>query len=387
MPKIDTELLKKTSCIIYMNGNFVSTGLIFLMNNRPFAFTAGHSIYGTDFDKNTDKNDITVKVEKCFYTVEQIFGNVDFVKIHDIVLLLLESKNEVFDLLEIQFLNKPTDFHSLMFRGTYKLKYEVKKDNWNELFDNWDQKCTYDTNSINEQYIISYPNNYFRNEDYLGASDWLEGLSGSGIFIKNEQRLICVGILIRIPDNGNHGKIYCASVKPISGLFSEFKVTDNLEFEYDFDSLIIDIKEEIVNQTIIDWEVQTNNNERIENINNKLSIVYPQDTFVLEKNKLIKNFLSGSRVIDNLKKYNFKFSNYEKTNKLRDINNENSPEIIYCSNKVEAIKGLSDFQSKYEQFLAKYLQNNNFSIAEIKALTEYDIADWISNCSMKIYML
>lgn len=273
--------IKKTTALIFIDDKFISSGIIFKLKDQPFVITAGHTIYGNDFNQEVKIDTISVKYIDGDANVTQVIGDKAFAKNHDIVALKLEQILQN-DLPDIKFATLGNKSFPLMFRGTYyeKLLKNIDSTNsidWNNAIDNWNrEECKLDELLHNSsKFKINYPKEYFSNSNYSHGSEWLGGLSGSGIFIQNHNNLICIGTISEIMDKGNLGKVLCSSIKPLSKLI---------------DSLVID-KVETINSlnTTKNSPISTLNDEIIKSSiwqnsldkNSKYSINYKDDVELL----------------------------------------------------------------------------------------------------------
>lgn len=220
------ENIYKSTALIYENDRFISSGIIFLLDDKPFAITAGHSIYGKDFSMEIPIKQLIIKQDgkSPGFTVRKIYGNIELAKKHDITLLELNGSDTTKDLIALVFYNPPKDqSQPLMFRGKYRSATDIN--NW---FDGikFDEKV----NDDELKYKIKCPKEIFIDSNGLAGPEWLEGISGSGIFYCNADFLACAGIVIEIKDKGDTGKILCASFESFQRIFKDFKLRDSSSF-------------------------------------------------------------------------------------------------------------------------------------------------------------
>lgn len=369
--------LQKTTAEIFYNDEFLSTGVVFKILNKVYCITAGHSIYGKGFDDTKDSGNLKVQVLNHQYQVNSILGNLHFAKDHDIELMLIDCEINLLE--EVSFTPPPYNkIHSLLFRGRTGDHETINNIPGNH----------YDEPEIGTtKYKISCKKEYLRDSTDNHGSDWLGGWSGSGLFYENKTDVHCCGIIIEVLDKGDAGKILCASIRPLQELLPELNIIDNKEFDFDQELTDISISEIINNvdvESIKEWETNAVNNDdpRIAFINAKLPHLYPNQMLNFEKVSLIKNFMVGVDYIENkLSKHEtlkLKYDDAYKAFTLVDTN-------IIASDRREARNELARIKSDYEKYLASSLTSLGFSVPTITLLKEYAIAEWISDCSIKIF--
>jgi hypothetical protein len=376
-----TDKLKKTTALVYYNSKFVSSGIIFKINDAVYCITAGHSIYGKKYNETKSKEDLIVKTKNTNLLVESVIGDAFFAKKHDIVILKIEKCDNFSGILNIEFLKTPQNpIHNLIFRGSHDPNKGIFNHR-NNYFDETVNDCT--------KYRIETDKTKLVNHLYSHGSDWLQGISGSGIFYQDTQdKVHCCGIIVEIINKGNEGKLLCASIEPLVTLLPELSLipSDKLDYDFNLSSLSLSkIIEAHSAQVISDWEKKpendTEDNPRVSHINNKLPLIYPKSEFVVEKTRLIKNFSVGTYFLE------VGLANNETLKAFYDDAYESynlQEKTIYADTRKEARKTLGEIKEKYESYLHDMLEGKGFSRAIIILLKEYAISQWISNCSINI---
>lgn len=366
--------IQNTTAFIYYDNNFVSSAVVFKYGSSVYTITAGHSIYGQNFDEEKDKNRIKVQISNIDYNVSIVLGSAKFAREHDIEILKIDCNSESIE--NIQFTSSPVNsLHSLIFRGKNGESSTI-----NNVRKNYFDECKINTTKYK---IDCNKDNLRDNLDNYG-SDWLGGFSGSGLFYEDKEKIFCCGIVVEIIDKGNFGKILCASIPPLQELMPELVLVDNNIFDMEENLTNISLAK-IIDETNIDsvkeWENSEENNIRLKFINEKFPNLYPPEQIEQEKCNLIKRFKVGLEYIHNelsqLENLKRKYDDAYKVFTLED-------KTIYANSKQDARKELDLIKSKYEKYLTDSLQSKGFDTPTITLLKEYAISEWISDCSVSI---
>jgi hypothetical protein len=374
---IFSEEIKKTTGLLYCDDKFVGSGVVFLHNDKIYFVTAGHNIYGKAFDKTPEISKL--KVEFCenqFLNVLNLFGDVSFASTNDIIVLQLEASAnlETASLLTPVFSTIPKNpMHNLLLRG----KYANSKDIINKRKISYDQ--LHDVNK--NQFVVNIPKEQLVNSSFSSGSEWLNGMSGSGLFYENHNSIILTGVLIEILNKGNDGKMLIASVCVLNELIADLEIVNSnqidLESVFNAESLnsIIDDNDD---EVIADWERKASNNPQLDYINRKLREIYPETELLDQKRKLIRKLLIGNTFIETeLKKHEQLKQSYDLAYKVHDLEDKKD----YVNSKKEAKDLLNKIMSDYESYLTKEL-SGKIESSVIKLLTSYGVANWIANCSI-----
>jgi hypothetical protein len=374
--EILTDKLKKTTALVYYGRNFVSSGIVFKIIDKVYFITAGHSIYGKEFNETKEVNKLEVKVAGVYLPVDTILGNVDFAKKHDLVVLKIDDKDASLDILDFKFYSIPKNpSHRLIFRGSYDPEKGISN-NRDNLFDELEKDTT--------KYRIETKKEKLVNSFYDHGSDWLGGISGSGIFYQDKNEVCCCGIIVEIINKGDEGKIMCASFEPAVALLPELNLikSETLDFDSNLSKFSINkIIEDNTAEVISDWEIEPGNDPRVKHINNKLPLIYPESQLVIEKTRLIRNFCIGINFIE------LELTNNETLKALyNEVYNayDLQEKTIYADTRKEARVALNNIKDKYQSYLHSMLEEKGFNQATVILLKEYAISEWISNCSINI---
>lgn len=374
---MNEEDLYSTTGLLYKNDIFIGSGVIFCVNDTLFCLTAGHNLYGKNFDTTPDLGQWTVRDHHGDdHRLAALNSDLNFAEKNDIVLLQLECASTLENFICPKFLTAPKNpSHSLMFRGKYESsEYPVNR-----------RKITYNgvCNGNKMHFICDIERSILTDDLYNSGSDWLGGWSGSGLFIDNHTELLCVGILIEIPNKGNDGQLHFVNLEVLKGLNPNLQIHNSEILDYDkklrarsLDSIFNEINE----QAVVEWEMNDINKPQLQFINDKIPLVYAKAELEKQKRTIIKAILVGKSYLAlELKKnehLNNAFNNAKNTYNLEGL-------TIYADNKPEARAGLSAIKKDYEAFLRECLAPD-FDESHIKLLALYSVSDWIAVCSLSI---
>ena len=372
-----SEEIKKTTGVLYCDDKFVGSGVIFIHNKNTYCVTAGHNIYGKAFDQIPELEKLKIEVgESQFLNVCCLLGDVNFATKNDILILLLEpsASTEVTSFLTPIFSTIPKNpSHNLVLRGKYSNSKDIV--NKGKIF--YDQ--LHDNNQ--NQFVVNIPKEQLVNSSFSSGSEWLNGMSGSGLFYDNHNSIILTGVLIEILNKGNDGKMLIASVCVLKELIDDIDIVNSNKFDFESvfnaESLntIIDNNDD---EVIAEWERKATNNPQLDHINRKLIEIYPEGELLNQKRKLIRKLLIGNCFIETeLKKQEQLKQSYDLAYKVHDLEDKTD----YVNSKKEAKDLITKITGEYESYLTKEL-SEKIEPSIIKLLTNYGIANWVSNCSI-----
>lgn len=365
----------KTTGLILQNKQFVGSSVLFPWEKELLCLTAGHNLYGKNFDREPNLQDWEVQDhDGILHPVTFLMGDVEFAKKHDIILLKLDCKSSLDGFHCPKFCTIPQNpRHSLLFRGKYKTSTTIvthRKLSFASL-------CA----GLDHKFLCDIDKGLLMNNTFKSGSDWLEGWSGSGLFMDNHTELICAGIMIEIPNKGDDGQLQFTSVSAIEMLGINLKLFNSSDLDYDklFSSTsLTDIIDSADEAAIIEWEKSELNKPQLEFINDKLPKVYPQDQLNMNKRRVIKQLLVGKTyLVTELEKNEQLFRQYKDVYNVYDLEDKQ----VYVNGKREAKEALAKITEDYEKYLRESI-GAHFSVSDIKLLALYGISEWITDCSL-----
>ena len=360
--------------LIYFNENFTGSGVFYPWDKELYFITAGHVIYGKDFVREFDPKYWCVRDDNDIpHQVLELNGDTIFAKTHDIVLLKLECSTKLSNFNKVRFCTPPRNpQHSLLFRGKYEQAQESATHTG----------ITYNSSHKNSNWFnCDIDRAKLTNNDFKSGSDWLGGWSGSGLFLANHSELICSGVMVEVPAKGNLSQLIFSSVAILAELGFQPEIEDSKIYDSDkiFNAKSLTaILDGVDDKSILEWEINTENNEPLELIDRKLDKLYPKDSFREHKTQVIKGLLTGKTYLaTELSKQEQILEIYNQTRKVFDLQNKR----FYVNSRAEARKELNGLQKEYEAVIEEQLKGK-LAPAEIKMLGIYDVYDWISKCSL-----
>ncbi|MGE8536941.1 MAG: hypothetical protein ACN6OJ_20365 [Chryseobacterium sp.] len=369
------EHLNKTMGLLMKNGSFVGCSVVFPLDGEFLCLTAGHNIYGKNFDQIFDIN--VWKVEDHLgikHAIKECICDVNFAKEHDIVILRLKCGSDLQSFHCPEFYSIPINpAHSFTFRA----KYEQSKTVVTQRHLQFNSLCT----ESDFKFFCTIEKALLMNNDYKSGSDWLGGWSGSGLFLDNHHQLICFGVMTDIPNKGNDGQLKFTSISALDKLNINFNIraASHLDLEKKLlASSINAIFDQTDDEAISKWTEDKINKPQLEYINTKLAKAYNDNRLDLMRKNTIKKLIIGRTFLSTeLKKHETIFNQYTKAYNayaLEDLE-------IVANNRKEANAGIKKIKETYEVYLLSCLEGI-LGIDDIKILANYGISDWIANCSL-----
>ncbi|MDR2271249.1 MAG: hypothetical protein LBF27_10125 [Sphingobacterium sp.] len=360
------------------NETFIGSSVIFPYEGDFLCLTAGHNLYGRDFDDNVNLTEWSVIDHiGTSHSVSECIGDANFAREHDIIVLKLNCCSDLQQFHSPKFYTIPKNpSHSFVFRGRYEGN-DCAVTQPDLRFINICQ-------SNKHKFFCKIDKNLLMNSDYKSGNDWLSGWSGSGLFLDNPTELMCFGIMIEIPNKGDDGQLKFTSVSAIKNLNINLEIADAGQLDFDQKiraKAINQIFDQADDEAIRSWELDDVNKPQLDYINEKLQKVYTGDRLVRMKRNTIKKLMVGrSLLYSELRKQDGIYESYLKANNafgLKDLD-------ILANNREEANEGLRSMTREYEDYLERCL-NNFLDPSDIKILASYGISEWISNCSLSFY--
>lgn len=367
--------LIKTTGLIRKGQEFVGSSVVFPFQDELLCLTAGHNLYGQEFDREPVLSDWQVTDHQSVsHPVTALIGDKEFVAEHDIMLLKLNRQSDLTNFVCPKFCTIPKNpRHSLSFRG----KYEASQNFVTQRHISYTELCP----GTSHQFLCSIDRALLMNDSYASGSDWLKGWSGSGLFLEHPKDLICAGVMIEVPNMGNDGQLQFTSVSAIKALGIDLQLFDSSDLDYDQrlnETSLTAIFDAIDEKTVSEWENNDEHKPQLEFINNKLPKVYPEDKLAHNKQRIIKQLLVGkSYLTTELRKNEHLFNQYRSAYNVYNLEDKQ----FYVNSRREALCTLTQIKEVYEKYLDDTL-GKNFSVPDIKLLAFYGVSEWIADCSL-----
>lgn len=369
------QQLNKTTGFLMKNGTFIGSSVIFPYEGDFLCLTAGHNLYGRNFDDKVILTEWSVIDHiGISHSVSECIGDANFAREHDIIVLKLNCCSDLKQFHSPQFYTIPKNpAHSFAFRGRYEAS--------NLAVTQPDLRFINICQSNKHKFFCKIDKNLLMNSDYKSGNDWLSGWSGSGLFLDNPTELMCFGVMIEIPNKGDDGQLKFTSVSAIKELEINLKINNSSELDFNKnlrEKAIKLIFEQADDEAIRGWEMEAGNKPQLEFIEEKLQKVYTGEKLVTMKRNTIKKLMIGSTFLySELRKQENIYEKYDNANKayaLEDLD-------IIANDRTEANQGLKNITTDYKAYLSESL-NDLLEPEEIRILSSYGISEWISNCSL-----
>ena len=272
------------------NSSEVGTGVILQSNNEFYVITVHHTIFGKNADYKT-------KIENLI--VEDFTGS-------NISILNIESLNTL-ALLKIDNLNFELPKLVVLDKAHYDKKYYLR--GFPEAINGGNNSHPFNDVTCDQRTTTSITlkiNNMNDDSSADDAIDNINGLSGSGVFFEQYNKLYIVGCINELLNSS--GVFNGAKANTLIDLYK----SNLFNIEFDEFKTIEDITEQMKKDKIKITQDELNNFKEKENINfnhlnRKHETIFPQID-VFKKNKLrIEQYLNGEIVIDELTVIHTKF--------------------------------------------------------------------------------
>lgn len=341
----------------------VGTGVILQSNNEFYVITVHHTIFGKNADYKT-------KIENLI--VEDFTGT-------NISILNIESLNTL-ALLKIDNLNFELPKLVVLDKAHYDKKYYLR--GFPEAINGGNNSHPFNDVTCDQRTTTSITlkiNNMNDDSSADDAIDNINGLSGSGVFFEQYNKLYIVGCINELLNSS--GVFNGAKANTLIDLYK----SNLFNIEFDEFKTIEDITEQMKKDKIKITQDELNNFKEKENINfnhlnRKHETVFPQID-VFKKNKLrIEQYLNGEIVIDELTVIHTKF----KDSWLHLL--ENMLEYIE-SNYSDSIETKYIGQTRIIE-LSSYIKesiNNEFEFITnslLDKLSGYVMSKWLLDCNI-----
>lgn len=224
------EEIHKICGQLLFNSNLEGNGLLFKDSHSFYCITAAHCVLGEKFDRPFDASCFKFRFDNQELQVDGIFYQSDNPSEDDICVLKLENHdNHEVETAQNEVLlsdKVPRRHTKLLFRGM-ALRVSEKIHNRKIEFDEPEQsaknrfKC--DISKLSLQSMDGYAGSYF-----------LNGISGSPVFLDDPEETTCVGIVVEVPDEGESEKIIYAGMSSLLTFFKHrFKHLSGLKSKID----------------------------------------------------------------------------------------------------------------------------------------------------------
>jgi len=344
------------------------TGVLFLQDDKAYVLTVYHCIYGKETEPHNVKNEnisLTFDSKIC----EDIINPLNF-KDYDENIVLLEiniNKLKIESIPNVCLLDRAFLDKSYHLRGyPTGLSHEHP----------FEAKCM-DKNLDDVTFSIRVDG---LTEDTSGMdiSDFVAGLSGSGVFFSENNQLYLVGLVNSLANNNGLFNIVYGT--KLVDLYSS-----NIKFSelYTIDEIVHKLKEidkEISEEACKKFE--DDNTFEYNNINRKHSKIYNKKEVFSKNFEGIKNYLQGQNSVNEMKVLDSTFENYL-IEFISDTLSMIEPSITkYIDTKKEGRENLKLIREETITAIKDELNLIQEDIYISSKLREYIVIGWLLNCNV-----
>lgn len=344
----------------------IGTGVIVLGNSSYYILTSYHCIFGKDDNVGVEINNINIEKDSSLdkYTLN-IINIITFKK--NLVLLKLVS-NQDLNITKCIYLTKAIEDKTYYLRGYPKvLKGQAH---------NFEAQCN--DNNISEIDFRMTIQNLNAESSGDEAINYIQGLSGSGIFFEENNNLYLTGLTNSIIGQGGaFGSVNC--IKLIDLYLSEITITDYYSID-DLSRKLKNINKKVSEGMCANYE--KHNNYYYENLDRKNKNLYHEDEVTIKNFQTIKNYLEGQNVYSELQLYD---NTFEKKildlidNIIEDITHDYEKHI---DSKKEGKDNLKEIRSYVQTVIEKefnFIKNDTYLVSKIR---NYIVNAWLLNCNL-----
>lgn len=221
------ETISKVVYSILDNGNMIGNCVVIKKNDGDFyGITAGHVLFD---DKNEFKplyehtDDLRIENGSLKYKINSILTDDDFARSYELAVFKIEGI--VQNLPAIDICTRP---------NTEQYKFRLHGAIPNYGFNTW-KNLEYDISfevPYQGGYNVQIDKASLEDNEFNHGAEWMEGVSGSGLFVENTLKPTCCGILIEIPNKGNLGRLRLASFDCLQDCFDHILPYEDLGNRY-----------------------------------------------------------------------------------------------------------------------------------------------------------
>lgn len=344
----------------------IGTGVIVFGNSAYYILTSYHCIFGKNDNTEISINDIDV--EKDFSLNEYTLRLTNIITFKKNLVLIEFTTNKDLNITKCIYLPKAIEDKTYYLRGYPKiLKGQAH---------NFEAQCNdNDISEIDFRMTIQNLNAESSGEE---AINYIQGLSGSGIFFEENNNLYLTGLTNSIIGQGGaFGSVNC--IKLIDLYLSEIPITDYYSID-DLSKKLKDINKSVSEDMCAKYE--EDNNDYYENLDRKNRNLYHKDEVTNKNFQTIKNYLEGQNVYSELQLYDNTFE--KKILDLIDniIENITHDYEKHIDTKKEGKANLKEIRTYVQTVIEKEFNFIKDDIYLISKIRNYIVNAWLLNCNL-----
>ncbi|MFM5581809.1 hypothetical protein ACET8Y_03610 [Aeromonas veronii] len=369
---IDSQSALKNNMVYFrQNDIHVGSGFIFSFEEESYCVTAGHVIFGRDFDKEI-KLDAYDSAKNHMQNLQLITG-VDFAISYDLAVFKLINHNTKISPVSI--------FHTIHNPNLISCSY-VQASCLNEP--SYIPKIEFNEKLESNKFKVTFPSDFLHHfsQDLHGA-DAVAGYSGSPIILQTPSATsILHGIITRIPNYGVGSIVEVRSLEPLSDILPGLKIKSSDELDDDH-SLITYHLELLENDRftkwVDQWKNETENKNYYSNLQSKLKVIFG-DQYEEELPKELQRIMIGDAYIKQIIETNtVLYSNYQNVVKTA----EREHMVAFVNNAREAYEHYQQIYRDHLNVVSNDLNKFDLKLTEHKKIAQHDVSTWLAVCNLR----
>ncbi len=365
---------------ILKNGNKIGSCVPFRLNDSVYVITCGHVLYGYNLEDDISSDD-TMEVETAYgkYSFTSIISHKQFSTMYDLAIVKICAEHTLDLFLELEFSSlsvNPLLMNSFVlitkqFDDEYLADVQSLSIEKNDVLEKFNSIVKFEKNTFLDHYITAY------------ASDAFKGVSGSGLFYNNGNKIILSGIIKSLETSKINSYATFIDVDLVSGVLDSLPIFDINQLDKDrsvISQIIKDCIDETQEESVSNW-INDNSNEA-KHIVRKLSALYNEDEVKEEVNKVVNNLLNGDRLVEEWKQNNNSiYKVYEESKYVTE--NEHLKYTVDCkSNAQSAYRGLLKDHKDILKDSFGGLNGIKVPLRESAMVANRDLSQWLAICDL-----
>lgn len=343
------------------------SGSLIKINEHFYILTAAHCLF-EEQELKTNISNIVIHSE-AYGTISLDPEGFDIKKPGiDAILLRVGKNNMINDFPNLKFTEDHT-FPGLKFcfRGTAK---SVSGNTYTVY------NCSMNGSKDNLLHIEIPPAFY---NDFQGnkGAEVLEGYSGSGLIVENQDEILFCGIICSISEDSFNG-VNCISISDIKDCLQQPITFEEITNTANIVRLDVQAIKESIAQSFVQFVKDHNNNDAIAHLTRKMDLFLPdwemQD---------LENFVSDMLVWDELYKNKVK-GNPELHSLIKESQCELSSgnKTFYVDSSREGNKQFHLIKKDFKEIIDKFFEDNSVWKKYTNTIASGEIAKYLANCNL-----
>jgi hypothetical protein len=363
--------IKKNYILFTCGETHIGCGLIVIIKGSLYCITAGHVIFGKEFDKEISPKLTTLQAHEI--KEHELISDSEFAKKYDLAIF------RIWDNIE--------DFHDITLCNTItnpkitSLTY-IKATLLSDPY--FLEPITYSDTLKENEYMYKAPSGSFNNfsEDEHGA-DAMEGISGSPIFLNtDDNELVFHGVISRIPNKGVSNLVTIRGIDRLALIVEKMQIKESTIYDSNF-KLISYNKELLEKEKFLEWvekwKAAPGNEGYYKNLKKKLKVIhgeYYKEYIPIELQKImigdacLKNDIESNSMLSEA--YSEVISTAE-----REWMHE------YVSTPSEALTYYKEVNKAHLEVIKSDLAEFDFKMTDQRKIAQYNVATWMAVCHLR----